>query len=232
MASITYENSGVSGSSKGTVQLGASPGVAAGDLIVAVLQWGFDSSSGATVSDGTSSFTMCSAVLPSSPNRQLQVGYLLSSVATGNPTYTATYPSGASGAYMSIWQFRPSGGTMSLDGSFQSTTQASNLANPSSPSINTSGTDVVIGAGQNAANAESSPLIGGSAAASPSHFYDSSTSGAWYQIYSTSQSSINAACTASADKWICGIVAFQCSGGLTTLLISVADCIAPMDIFG
>ena len=95
---------------------GTTPGVAAGDTIVLVLSWSSNSAT-ASVSDGTSSFTM----YPASPINNGattpvydQVAYLTASVATAaagsSPTYAVTFPAGATNTSIRIIQYRASGG--------------------------------------------------------------------------------------------------------------------------
>ena len=125
---LRYE---ASSSGSTTVQL---TGVQSGDCIVVGCKY-TGSSSGCTISDGTSSFTMDSSSLI---NGTLEFGYLLSSKATGTVTYTVTFPGGATNQIIWAWGFYgPASTTFALDtqatgagaatGSF-STTAASEVA--------------------------------------------------------------------------------------------------------
>jgi len=88
MAGFTPQNS-IAQSTSLTNQFGASPGVNAGDLIIFFLKNNGAATAG-SISDGTSSFTMTSVFDNTNGPAYCQIGYLLSSIATGNPTYTIT----------------------------------------------------------------------------------------------------------------------------------------------
>src|SRR5689334_15099250 len=116
---FTYVNSigGSSGGSSTTVAATlVGPTVAAGDLIVVVVKW-----EGATttcsVSDGTTTLTEWSKGVQSQSGNEpfMDVFYLLASVATGLPTYTATLGAARSFKDISVMVYRPPSAA-SLDG--------------------------------------------------------------------------------------------------------------------
>ena len=118
-------------------------GVNAGDLIVASVGIS-PHTSAAGISDGTSSFT-CTTTLANTnfgDDYGSSFCYLLSSVATGNPTYTVSQTGGQVNA--AFFQFRP-GSAVSLDFAPTGSAYGCDVSPESSPTGTPNYTDLVFG---------------------------------------------------------------------------------------
>ncbi len=191
----SYENgAAAAGTIPQTIQLGVSPGVAAGDIIVLGIKWG-GTPGDSTVSDGAASvWNYTPAVFNTTDGDYTQFAYCLSSVATGNPTYTIT-PPGDIAMRVQIMQFRPAAGAItSYDNMTNLIFPAGTTPAFTSAPINTAGVNgIVIGLAVSDNYPLSSPLIGGSAATG----YESANSGnwMWYTIYTSAQTGLTASIT-------------------------------------
>ncbi len=189
-----------------TVAVTATGAVNAGDLIICWVVWGVDIGSG-SVSDGTSTFEVGSLNTGgafSTANGQFY--YLLSSVATGSPTYTWT----GVGAYspqiiLEVW--RPSAAVL-LD--TQIATASGSSTSVDSGSIATTGTDELVLGGMYASNvpALSNYAIGGidastnAAVSNADHEY-----AAWYLA---TTGTVHATLTLdSSQTWLANAIAFK-----------------------
>lgn len=138
---ITFRNSNENGGggSAGTVAVTVTS-ISAGDIIIVAAA--NDTSQDITqISDGTSNLTLRTQL--SSSGARLRVGYLLSSVASGSVTYTATFGASASAREIHAWAFNPGGGTAAFDTSREDAVQVS-TTDVNSGNITTTGTDEVV----------------------------------------------------------------------------------------
>lgn len=191
-----------------------SASVAAGDLVVVWVKW----ENGATTvscSDGTSSLTNWGPgnLSVGGADQRGTLFYLLSSVATGTVTYTATFGAGRSWRGMCVMVYRPSAAA-SLDGTATGTSGTSTAAN--SGNLTTTGTDgVAFGAYGEFGDPIASPLINGSAA---DQFRDNSASGSsrealWAKSYTSGFTGAASGTLSAVNQWICGVIAFKIAAG-------------------
>lgn len=132
----TYVNSSVGGFGYSTQQL---TGVTAGNTIVVVATWAGDATD-ATISDGTSSFTMTTRQ-SGVGGTSVQIGYLLACTANGTVTYTVTFPGSATALRVAVWEFSHSA-TASYDTSAGNAASSSTAVNTGNITI--SDTDVLV----------------------------------------------------------------------------------------
>lgn len=172
--------------------------VQAGDLV-----WVFagddDSQTITSVSDGTSSFTpLTGASTGSAHGRGF---YLLSSVATGTVTYTATFNATALFRSIGAWVFRPTSAATFNQQNIGTTTDGT----LNSGSITTAVSDVLVVAGDsNSIGLHTSLQIGGVAAT------DSDTSGTGAIWYRATTGNVSATGTATgALRAVTGIASFS-----------------------
>lgn len=184
-------------------------GVTAGNLIVVWTKWEMASSNtDATVSDGTSTLTRgtLGADATSSPNGQFH--YILSSVASGTVTYTATFPS-SSFQRIRVAEFSYTADTIALD---SQNTGHSGSADPAvSGAITIQGSDELVfgGIGEFSGFTINSRSINGSAADGYVDGSGGTQCQMWYKAFSSPFSNG----TASADlntagAWVCNVIAF------------------------
>jgi len=82
--------------------------VAAGDLVIVDYYWSTSDNTNATISDGTSSLTMKTRRFNGGAGSSVQAGYILSSVASGTITYTASVSGSPSTSRITVYPFTPS----------------------------------------------------------------------------------------------------------------------------
>lgn len=189
-------------------------GVSAGNLIVLWLQWQ-DAAGDATVSDGSSSFSYTTTV--NSGNQELgRFAYTTSSVASGSVTYTGTFPGGAGGRTMSVFEFTKTAGTISLDTSGDGAT-GSGTACTSAASNTTSTNEVIVGAcGIYADRNYASATIGGTAVDQYQEVDDSGYGATTAQTSRViADGSTITGCTStinidSSGGWVADMVSFKC----------------------
>ena len=174
-----------------TVAVSTTVNVNAGEL-VAVIVFHEGAPQTISVSDGTSSLTPGTKVNHSNGDLSGQWFYILSSVATGAVTYTATF--GAAVNFPEIMMYRASyTGTASFDAQIGQETNPSNTATTSG-NLTATGTDNITfcGVANYSGNTLSSPLVNGVAATGS--FLDGFDSMAFYR---TTTSGFTGACTAT-----------------------------------
>lgn len=184
-------------------------GVTAGNLVVVWVKWeGSSSNASASISDGTSSLTMTTlgSVGTSSPNGQF--GYILSSVASGNVTYTATVPTGGGFINIVAMEFQCDAGVPIYD---TDNVGGSASGDPvSTANITTTGYDeLVIGAcGEFSGWTFVAGTINGANAA-PIVSANSQTA-TWYANFSAPFTGAATADISAAGAIIVGVIAFKC----------------------
>lgn len=195
-------------------------GVTAGNIIAMWIDWESSPTTSLSVSDGTSSLTMCS-LANNGGNELGQWAYLLSA-NSGNKTYTIT--GGPTFSAIVIFEFTPPAGkTIAFAG--EATPATGSSTTPTSGGLTFSGADsylVLGGEGNFSGNATSAQLINGAAA------YEAVSSGgnngdAWYNALTTSLSGTTAAATIGSAAWVCNAIAFSATtagGGATSHLLT------------
>jgi|GEM_PF-1015829 len=176
----------------------------AGNLIVVWVKWEEASVSGsASITDGTSSFTMGTAAHFGTSQPSGQFGYLLSANG-GNRTYTVIFPTGALFPRLRIAEFSYTG-TISFDA--QNTGNGSS-ASPASGNITTTGTDELVlgGYGEYSTGALSNPLLNGQAAGGTVGIEFTKM---WYKTFSSTFTGNASAALSSAGGWVINIIAFK-----------------------
>ncbi len=216
--SFTYKNACTGGTSTFADSVSCSitgTGVSSGDLVVAWLGWGIDGLS-PSISDTSSTFS------PATANNSItwsqahgQFFYVLSSVATGTPTYTAT----VTGAYepeIIVWIFTPSAAaTFDIDVATESLGFAGSTSPDSNVLITTGKNELVIGGlmTENNSTPVTDQAIGGSSATTNavSAAYPSFTVASWYLA---TIGTIRATATLnSSQKWLINEIAFKADAG-------------------
>jgi hypothetical protein len=178
-------------------------GVQAGSLIVAYVKW--EGAAGtATISDGTSTFTADTMNNAANGDLHGQFFYLLSSTASGNVTYTATWNGSRSYRKLIVYEYTRSGGTVVFDGSNRATGTTGSL---NSGAITTTGTDeVVFGAyGEYAAANTANEQIGGQVA---DRVVRASYASMWSKTF-TAPFAGAATATGNSAEWIGSVIAFK-----------------------
>ena len=163
-----------------------------------------------TISDGTTSFTADALGVQHHSNNDLhgEMLYLLSSVASGSVTYTATF--GAARVFRSImcWEYSYTG-TLAYD---TSQFNQGNSTAVASGSITTTSSDelIVAGYGEYSANTLSSMQINGVAADHTHQFASPNFTGTWDRVVSapfTGQAT--ATLSGSAAAWLGHVIALK-----------------------
>jgi hypothetical protein len=196
-------------------------GVVAGNLIVGWIGWEADaglSDQTITVSDGTTSATIGTKNLFGTGADGDPCGYfwwILSSVASGNLTYSCTISGNVQQKFMAVMEFNvDAGDTVSKD---QENATAEGTGSAfTSGTITTTGTDVVILGGFHVWTLRVTPSgwkIGGVAADGQEYYTtDYKRNGAlWYKI--TTGTNITAYCDGGNDEWVCSVVSFKSTAG-------------------
>lgn len=187
-------------------------GIQAGDLIAACVKHeGADTTR--SISDGTSTLTAAPTTEQnhSGGEPHSECFYLLSSVATGSPTYTLTLGGNREYKRMVVYAYRYTG-TASFDTSNSGQGTGTAIA---SGAITTTGTDEVVFGfyGEYTTATLSSVNINGSAA-DQTQTAGAASSAMWSRVFTGTFSSGQATATASAsDRWTSAVMAFKASGG-------------------
>jgi hypothetical protein len=200
-------------------------GVGAGNLIVLWAKYETDVNNDATVSasDGTSSF-VARAVNHHNTLNDLHGVFLYLLVGnSGSRTYTVTWSEAVAFKWLHVREFSYTG-TLSFDVD-NVTAEGASGTNPASGTITTTGTDEVAigGVSHYQATTFTSPLIGGSAAAS---LIGSGTStGSFHRILTATMTNGAAAATTDTGlEWVSSIISFMTgAGGGTTLTPGVGS---------
>ncbi len=215
-ASFTFKGTDNNGATVDTVTVNYSgAAVSSGDLILVWAAW--QSNVGAaSVSDGTTSFTAGTLVRAGNSTQENgQWFYLLSSVATGNPSYTLTVTgSGFPAIIMYVFSHT---GTVTADSHGEDwDTGGSTSLDTASFTAAAGDTIVFGGASQKNNNSFSSQAIGGSSATTNqvSGGIGPMTVGIWYLVKT---GSVTATATSSAaDPWVCGAISFNIASTATS----------------
>jgi len=194
---------GTTGASPRTVQL---TDVQAGSLIVVWVPWFYSESTACTVSDGTSNFK--GGTVENDSWMRGQFFYLLSSVASGTVTYTATV-SGCSNVAIQVWEI---GHTQAVSLDQENTTNSPpDSTAPNSGNITLSQAPSIVFGGLSNYNGPSvsSRLINGETATASQTIAGNAAS-SWYKIFSSTFSDGAASCTlASSVGWRCNVISFK-----------------------
>ena len=203
-APLTFARSGGAFSNGGGTTLSVQlTGVQAGSLIVAYVKW--EGAAGtATVSDGTGMFTADAMNNAANGDLHGQFFYRLSSTASGNVTYTATWSASRPYRKLIVYEYTRSGGTVVFDASSRATATSGTL---SSGNITTTGTDeVVFGAyGEYASSNTNTERINGVVA---DRVVRASYASVWSKTFTAP---FTGAATASGNSstWIGSAIAFK-----------------------
>lgn len=211
-AVIAYvqESEGQGDTSATTVAV-AQTGVAVGNAKVCWVKYE-GATTTITVSDGTSSLTAdtLGQQTHSNNNFHAEFFYLLSSVASGSVTYTATF--GASVPYRVImcWEYSYSG-TLVYDTSQFGQGSSTSLA---SGNITTTGTDEVVVAGYGEFSAEtlSSMQINGVAANHTHQLFSPNFTATWDRVVSATFTGQATATIAASADWMVHVLALKIAG--------------------
>ena len=204
------ENSGLSGCTSLTV--GSSNGISgvqAGDLVV-IFAGGGSTTTITDVSDGTSSFT--AGTSNTSNTEQCQFWYLLSSVATGAPTYTITYSASTLNRTADVFVFRPSSPcVMDVQRADQNNP---NSSAPASGNITTTGTDemVVFAVYKEGSTTYSNRLINSLAVTDSTGQTNSDAS---YRAFASTFTGQGELTLSGNTRWCCNIISFKITGEFT-----------------
>lgn len=204
---LTFANkAGAAADGAGTTLSVQLTGVKAGSLIVAYVKWE-GAPSALTLSDGTSALT--ADALNSAANGDLhgRFYYLLSSTASGNVTYTATWSVASPYRKLMVYEYTQSGGGVTLDASNRATGTSGTL---NSGAITTTGTDeVVFGAyGEYSPTTTADERINGLAADQVLH---TSYASMWSKAFTTPFTGA-ATATGNSSTWIGNVIAFKRGG--------------------
>lgn len=221
--SFTYVNANAAGggsSSVGSIGV-AVTGVHAGDLVVVGVKFE-GSTTTVSVSDGTTTFTQDPDGVQGNAGSQEPwtcVSYLLSSVASGTLTYTATFGANRTWTSICVMVYTPSA-ACSFD---NSNTGTGNSTAVSSGSTVIAGTDgVAFGFYGEYGNAINVLLING-LAAEHSIFVDPTGNTQhdvlWSRAYSSGFTGAASGSLSSAERWNCTIMSFQIGGGGAAVFI-------------
>lgn len=214
-ASYTYKNSciGTTNTFADTVNctlVGTT--VSSGDLVVVWAGWAIDSLT-ASVSDGTSSLTG-KGVNPGTnwSGAHGQFFYILSSVATGTPTYTLTV-TGAYGPCIVVYVFTPTAAvTYDNDVATESSVTSTSV---DSTSITVGGSDELIVGGAMIENGPtvSAEAIGGTSATTNkiNGYSGGFTQAGWYLEKTGSVAAT--ATLSSSEHWLANEIGFKIAGG-------------------
>lgn len=217
VASATAINTGTAG----PITVSASPAlnVAAGDLLVAYVEWqGAETGNTLVVdeNDGTDTFTNGTQVVNSSDIGG-QFAYLLSTPADASFTVRATITESSRRLFIGVLQFRPDAAeTVTMD--VQNTGSGSS-ASLLSGNITTTGTDeVVCGGGSDAEGGTAfSAMQLGDVNATGSTGDGTSYGRIWYRILTEVMTAGHAQATSANGLWVCNIISFkvEAAGGVT-----------------
>lgn len=212
-ASATFKNKCITATNavQSTVACSISgANVSSGDLIVAFVGWETDALT-ATLSDGTTSFTGKTVVDCGAQHCHIQPFYLLASMATGTPTYTATI-TGASVPAIAVFVFTPSA-AVTFD--TEAAGGTNNSTSIDSGSLTTTGSDELVVAGSFMQNGPTTSAwqIGGSSAATNEQtaFAGAYTIDNWYLA---AMGTVNGTETLSGSNWwVAAELSFKIAGG-------------------
>jgi len=216
-------SAGAEDNASGTTVAAPAITVAAGDLIVVAVKF-----EGATttvsVSDGTSSLTQWSKGVTGTSSGEpfLDAFYLTSSVASGSVTYTATLGAARAFKDIMVMAYRPSGGSVSLDGTANVGSAISGTSATSGNTTTTGTTGIAF-----APYASYGPIIvsGTINGVTATQFIDGSNSTAinhdsgfghsalFAAPYAAGFTGQAAATLNSSDRWVLGVIAFKISAG-------------------
>lgn len=208
---FTNTNGAVWASSADTVSVTLSGvNVLAGDLVTVLVGWGEDGLT-TDVTDGTTTFTPA-GLNTGGPwlHANLQFFYLLSSVATGLPTYTFT-ATGCVFPMIFVWVWTPTATPIFDDQVYSAGVGFGGSASVDTGNLTTSGSDELVIAGalnENSSTPWSSYLIGGGAPDAQFEFFSSTfTIGSWFKSIT---GTVNGTVTLnSAQKWIANAISFK-----------------------
>ena len=199
-----------SSNSQNTIAL---TGVTAGSLIALYVKWEGTGSISA-VSDGTSAFSAGTQVSHGNGDLHGQWWYLLSSVASGDLTYTTTNSGTVTFKRLRIWEFSYAD-TASLDA--QAAASGTSAA-PSSGTMTYSGaanTVVLGGYGEYSGETISSMLTNGDAADLTTG--ETTVAVSWEKVYTSAPSNGAASATLGSSRvWIVNGIAFKATAGGAT----------------
>jgi hypothetical protein len=209
---LTYRTeSGTEESGSSTTVAVTQTSVVAGSLKIAWVK--HEGGTGSiTLSDGTSAFTGDTYQGHSNTDLGGQFFYLLSSVASGSVTYTATFNSARTFRSIMVWEYTYSG-TASFDTSNRA--QSSSSAAVASGNITTTGTDeVVIGSyGEYSARTISSAQINGVAADHTHQFTTINFTASWDRVVSSTFTGEATGTITGAEAWLGHIIAIKVTAG-------------------
>ncbi|HEY3517735.1 MAG TPA: cytochrome c peroxidase, partial [Gammaproteobacteria bacterium] len=199
-------SAGTSADGAGTALSVQLTGVQAGSLLVAYTKWE-GSATPVSVSDGTSTFTADTLNSAAGGDLNGQFSYLLSSSASGNVTYTATWGSARSYRKLIVYEYTQSGGVVTFDVSNRATATTGSL---NSGAITTTGTDeVVFGAyGEYDASNTANEQIGGQVA---DQVVRASYAAMWSKRF-TAPFTGAATATGNSSTWLGNVIAFKRGG--------------------
>lgn len=198
-------NSGINSGSNISVAVVVT-GVLAGDLVVAYANDNGGVQSPITISDGTTSLTPLTEVTISTVVES-QIFYLLSSVASGSVTYTATWNANVSTPSLAVYVFTPSG-TVVFDQANQA--GGAGVTTKSSGNITTTGTDELVFGAQQGESAYISLTINGSA---PTALVGTGSFRLGYLAFGSTFTGDCFATQTSAGRLAAHIASFKITGG-------------------